>query len=175
MRLFVSIALLCALSISCGKNDSAARKARSVQNDSLMALFNAPSGTDSAQKARILPDTTAQTTTAPLPNAEKKDTAATLDAALKTGASIIAVDSGSKEDRRLDSLMTIANTLSARYRALVSTHTHQNLAQAAHQDPAKQRRLLKTITERAPERFERARIIAEERKKRLREMNGEAK
>ena len=76
----------------------------------------------------------------------QSDTAGSVERALKSGAAMVMVDSGSAEDKRLDSLMLVAESLSASYRAYVLTHTHKNLALQAHQDPAKQRRLLLAIS-----------------------------
>jgi hypothetical protein len=97
----------------------------------------------------------------------KTDTAGTLDSAIATNAKIIKVDSGSAEDKRLDSMMRIANTLSYRYQQMVMTHTHRNLAEAAHQNPAKTRRLLNKIIEAAPDRFVKNRRASEIRNQRL--------
>jgi hypothetical protein len=100
------------------------------------------------------------------------DTAATLEAAISTGAKVVMVDSGSAEDRRLDSLMMVAASLSDNYRRFVMNHTHKTLAQAAHQDPAKQRRLLSTITTKQQEREEAARRADEARQRRIAERLG---
>jgi hypothetical protein len=166
--------LVCFFLCSCGKKKPGVLSHTVPQNDSLMALFNAPVAKQTAS------DTSAQIVAAkPVQHVSvkstpvKSDTAATLDAAIKNGASTISVALGSSEDRRLDSLMIIANTLSERYRALVATHTHQNLAQAAHQDPAKTRRLLNTISAKSAQRIENAKLISEERKKRLQELSGQ--
>ncbi len=169
------VALVCVLCGSCGRKNPNVTHGAVAQNDSLMALFEAPVVKQQAPSApqakkNIAP---ARVRMPAKVKPAKPDTAASLEAAIQNNASVISVDSGSSEDKRLDSLMKIANTLSDRYRALVATHTHQNLAQAAHQDPSKTRRLLTTISEKSTQRIENAKLISEERKKRLQELTGQ--
>ena len=202
--LLIMISLLCCSIIGCGKKDVADATEKSRQ-DWLMSVIRAaqersaaggttrivnqasPAGpgkfssfSDSAIKsaqenasgAGSKPASKRRETPA------KSDTAGTLDSAIATNAKIIRVDSGSAEDKRLDSMMRIANTLSYRYQQMVMTHTHRNLAEAAHQNPAKTRRLLNKIMEAAPDRFMRNRRASEIRNQRLQalqnQMQGQA-
>jgi len=155
--------------LSQGKIDSLATlsdEELSAQIGMVKEPSNAPSpgapktGISVDQKAKPDTGTTAYILT-------DKDTAGSVEKAISKNAAMVMVDSGSAEDLRLDSLMAIADNLSAGYRAYVLTHTHKNLAQQAHQDPAKQRRLLLAINA-AKDRREQALVKANEaRKKRL--------
>jgi hypothetical protein len=183
-------AFLCLAVSGCGKKenkDTMAIKADRARQDSLFSLIRAARDRSPQEKSRIVnPATVARPqkfssfSDSTIISARKKpaagaaaggpdslDTAGTLAEAIATNAKIIKVDSGSAEDRRLDSLMLIANTLSSRYQQMVMTHTHANLAAAAHQDPAKTRRLLNTITEKAPDRIARNKRNNELRQERL--------
>jgi hypothetical protein len=147
---------------------------RAAQGQSRLAAAGQPAISDSTSSKKKFSSFTENAlkakTPAPGTLQAKADTVGTLDSAIATNAKIIKVDSGSAEDRRLDSLMRIANTLSYQYQQMVMTHTHRNLAEAAHQNPAKTRRLLNKISEAAPEKFLRAKRAGEMRNQRLLEL-----
>jgi hypothetical protein len=191
--LLIMISLLCCSIIGCGKKNTADLSAEKARQDSLMAVIRSaqdrsiqgasrivnqasPAGpgkfssfSDSAIKsARARPSLAMARPAAKISDTlAKSDTASTLDSAIATNAKNIKVDSGSAEDKRLDSMMLIANTLSYRYQQMVMTHTHRNLAEAAHQNPAKTRRLLNKIIGAAPDRFMRNKKAGEIRNQRL--------
>jgi hypothetical protein len=200
----VAVVLLSLCLSGCGSNeraDASARKAEATREDSLMAVIRQAQDRSAQRGSRIvnpatLADSAAATgagkfsafsdsaiqTAAPratgpgrTPTATATaDTAATLEAAIATNANYLAVDSGSAEDRRLDSLMLIANTLASNYQRMVMNHTHRNLAQAAHQNPAKTRRLRKKITELAPERIAQESKVNQIRQQRLQALREQA-
>ncbi len=167
------------------------------QNDSLMALFNdAESDTALQATASSNPlgdsivegaiaravtggtrgiaqkDSGASVVSAISGGAQKKiDTVGTLEEAIARNATIV-VDSGSAEDLRLDSLMALAWSKSYEYQRYVMTHSHKSLAASAHQDIAKQKRLLKTIAENTKERQSDAQRAKFLRAQRTRELKG---
>ena len=100
-----------------------------------------------------------------------QDTAGSLDAAVKKNAAVIVVDSGSKEDKRLDSLMRLSQEIGYKYQALVMNHTHKSLAEAAHQDPVKQRRLLQAIYAAKAKRQEAVQHADSARAERMKQQN----
>jgi len=173
--------------------ESTAKKVELARQDSLLAVIQ--SAGDRSRPARIINPAAATRTSkfssfsdSALQSVQKtavrvkgkpkiatanSDTASTLESAIATNAAAIKVDSGSAEDRKLDSLMLIANTLSNRYQQMVMTHTHRNLAEAAHQNPAKTRRLLKNIMESAPERLSQSKKINEIRQQRLQSLQSQ--
>jgi hypothetical protein len=197
--LFISLLTALALCLAaggCGKKDAAEATAEKARQDSLFALVRSAQERSASGVSRIVNQTapaqgrkftsfsdsaiqSAQKKTAAAPGtkpvsvAASSDTAGTLDSAIATNAKIIRVDSGSAEDKRLDSLMLIANTLSNKYQQMVMTHTHRNLAEAAHQNPAKNRRLLKAITESAPNRLAQNKKINEIRQQRLQSLQNQ--
>jgi hypothetical protein len=199
----VALLFLALAMAGCGKKDDAdsiEKKAESARRDSLFSLIRSADARQEGQRSRIINPAVAPSRNkftsfsdsaiksvrnkplaAPraLPDSAnaghtgKSDTANTLESAIATNAKIIKVDSGGAEDRRLDSLMLIANTLSNRYQQMVMTHTHRNLAEAAHQNPAKTRRLLKNISESAPGRLAQNKRTNEIRQQRLQSLQNQ--
>ncbi len=121
-----------------------------------------------AKQAAKKNDSSADTTSTQI---NANDTAGTLDAAVKKNAALIVVDSGSAEDRRLDSLKQLSSEMGYQYQMLVANHTHRTLAEAAHQDPVKQRRLLIAIYAAKEKRREASQKADSARVERMRRQN----
>ena len=147
-----------------------AAKASAAQGTSILRVDQIDSLAAQSQAEGVLDGGIAATpspaTTAPAPQATPSKavsaapasagppppaTASTLEEAIRLNA-ILQVDSGSAEDLRLDSLMALAQSKSYEYQRYVMTHTHTSLAAAAHQDIAKQKRLLRAIAAKTDER-----------------------
>ena len=152
------------------KNQAAANQNSNTIKPSVTKVQTAPMPAPSSTPANSQSQSTTPATN-PAPSSKAPDTVGTLEAAIGKNA-VISVEKGSAEDKRLDSLMNIAREKSYEYQQYVATHTHTSLAQAAHQDIAKQRRLLLTIAEKAPERLIAAKRAKFMRAQRMREIMG---